>query len=41
MRELVMKLPHGTQFKNRQVGLVLALVILLYIAAVIAFIIVY
>jgi hypothetical protein len=41
MSDTVMRLPEGMQFKNRRVGLVLALVILLYIVAVIAFIIVY
>ena len=41
MSELVLKQPDGTQLKNRRLGLILALLILLYIAAVIAFIIIY
>ena len=38
---LVMKRPSSTRLRNRRVGAILALVILLYIAAVIAFIIAY
>ncbi len=41
MSELVLKHPEGMQFKNRRLGLILALLTLLYIAAVIAFIIIY
>jgi hypothetical protein len=41
MSELVLKQPEGTQLKNRRLGLILALLIVLYIAAVIAFIIIY
>jgi ABC-type multidrug transport system permease subunit len=41
MSELLMEQPESTQHKNRRVGLFLALLILLYILAVIAFIIVY
>ncbi len=41
MSELVLKQPEGTQLKNRRLGLILALLILLYIAAVIVFIIIY
>jgi hypothetical protein len=38
---LVMKLPGSAQLKNRRLGFALMLLALLYIAAVIAFIIVY
>ena len=41
MSELVLKQPEGTQLKNRRLGLILALLLVLYIAAVIAFIIIY
>jgi hypothetical protein len=41
MSELLMEEPQSTQHKNRRIGLFLALLILLYIVAVIAFIIVY
>ena len=41
MSELVMQQTDTQQFKNRRVGLALALIILVYIAAAIAFIIVY
>ncbi|HEY7317123.1 MAG TPA: hypothetical protein VIE89_06085 [Candidatus Binatia bacterium] len=41
MSELVLKQPKGKELKNRQLGLILATLILLYIAAVIAFIIIY
>jgi hypothetical protein len=41
MSELVMESPGGARQKNRRVGLILALLIVLYIAAVIAFIIAY
>lgn len=41
MSELLMEEPQSTQHKNRRIGLFLALLILLYIIAVIAFIIVY
>jgi hypothetical protein len=42
MSEFVaMKLPESADLRNRRVGLALALLAILYIAAVIAFIIVY
>jgi hypothetical protein len=41
MNELLMGPPDGARRKNRSVGLILALLALLYIGAVIAFIIVY
>jgi hypothetical protein len=41
MSDLVLKQPEGTQLKNRRLGMILALLIVLYIAAVIAFIIIY
>jgi hypothetical protein len=41
MSELVLKQPEGTHLKNRRLGMILALLIVLYIAAVIAFIIIY
>lgn len=41
MSELFMDQFGGVERKNRRVGLILALLIILYIAAVIAFIIVY
>jgi hypothetical protein len=41
MSELVMDPFDGARRRNRRVGLMLALLIILYIAAVIAFIIVY
>jgi hypothetical protein len=41
MSKLVMEQPESKRFKNRRIGFFLALLILLYIAAVIAFIIVY
>ncbi|HWX77529.1 MAG TPA: hypothetical protein VNY32_08625 [Candidatus Acidoferrales bacterium] len=41
MSEIVLKPSDGTQLKNRRLGLILALLTLLYIAAVIAFIIIY
>jgi hypothetical protein len=41
MSELVLKQPESVRLKNRRVGLILAVVIILYIAAVIAFIITY
>ena len=41
MSDLVLKQPEGRQLKNRRLGLILALLIVLYIAAVIAFIIIY
>lgn len=41
MSELFMEQFGGVRHRNRRVGLILALVIVLYIAAVIAFIIVY
>jgi hypothetical protein len=41
MSEIVMAEPESTRLKNRRIGLFLAALIVLYIAAVIAFIIVY
>jgi hypothetical protein len=41
MSDLVLKQPEGMQLKNRRLGMILALLIVLYIAAVIAFIIIY
>lgn len=41
MSVLAMRLPESARLKNRRVGLALALITLLYIIAVIAFIIVY
>ena len=41
MSELLMKSPTSVNLKNRRLGLALALLALLYIAAVIAFIIIY
>jgi hypothetical protein len=42
MSELVIaKNPRGAQNKNRRLGLILAVLVVLYIAAVIVFIIVY
>ena len=41
MSELLMKQPESTERKNQRVGWLLAVLILLYIVAVIAFIIVY
>lgn len=41
MSELVMEEPRSPEHKNRRIGLFLALLILLYILAVIVFIIVY
>jgi len=41
MSEILMEEPRSTRVRNRRVGLFLAVLILLYIAAVIAFIIVY
>jgi hypothetical protein len=41
MSEIVLKQSDGTQLKNRRLGLILTLLTLLYIAAVIAFIIIY
>jgi hypothetical protein len=41
MSEFFMEQFGGVRLRNRRVGLILALVIVLYIAAVIAFIIVY
>jgi hypothetical protein len=41
MSELVLKHPESVRLKNRRMGLILAALIVLYIAAVIAFIIIY
>jgi hypothetical protein len=41
MSELLMEEPQSNRLRNRRVGLFLAVVILVYIAAVIAFIIIY
>jgi len=41
MSEALMIRPEGPRFKNRRLGLILALAMLLYIGAVIAFIIIY
>jgi hypothetical protein len=41
MSEIVLREPEGTLLKNRRVGLILTALALLYIGAVIAFIIVY
>ena len=41
MSELVLKQPERVRIKNRRMGFILAALIILYIAAVIAFIIIY
>jgi len=41
MSEWIMKQPGGINFRNRRLGVVLALVATLYVAAVIVFIILY
>ena len=41
MSEIVLREPENTLLKNRRVGLILAALAVLYIGAVIAFIIVY
>ena len=41
MRDLLVRQSESTQLKNRRVGLILATLAVLYIGAVIAFIIVY
>jgi hypothetical protein len=41
MSEILMRLPQSTRLKNRRIAVALALITLLYIAAVIVFIIAY